>query len=190
MHQQATLGGGSVIALFSDYGQRGSAKEREASRFACQHLNIDLVELEGGQIGEAFRSRQKQRLHVPVPHRNLLILSLALSLAAQEGAKTIALALQAEDVGWYPSASLSFVDQFRSLASVLEPDISVHTPFIALSKSQVITRGHQLGLDYAQTYSCMKGSPNHCGACKQCKDRRKAFEDAGAPEPAAFYERP
>ena len=128
MHKQAVVHGGSVLAVFTDYGQRGGAREREASRAACHRLGITLVELEAGQVGEAFRARQKQRLHVPVPHRNLLILSLALSLAAQEGAAAIALALQAGDVGWYPSASLDFVSEFRKVCSIASAHVrAAHT---------------------------------------------------------------
>ena len=43
--------------------------------------------------------------------------------------------------------------------------------------------------EFAETYSCMKGVTKHCGTCKQCADRRRAFVQAGAPEPPEFYER-
>jgi 7-cyano-7-deazaguanine synthase len=92
----------------------------------------------GVQLGEGFRVRQKQRLHVPIPHRNLLILSLALSLAAQERATSVALALQAGDVGWYPSASGEFVAKFREMAAVLEPGVMLDFPFIDMTKAQVL----------------------------------------------------
>ena len=53
---------------------------------------------------------------------------------------------------------------------------------------QVIQEGVQAGVDFSATYSCMKGSERHCGTCKQCKDRRQAFIDAGFPEPPDFYQ--
>jgi 7-cyano-7-deazaguanine synthase in queuosine biosynthesis len=62
----------------------------------------------------------------------------------QEGAGRIALALQKEDVGWYPSASLQFINEFRNLARILEPNLELYTPFISLSKAQVILKGKVL----------------------------------------------
>ena len=50
MHQQAEAAGGEVLALFSDYGQRGGEQERQASRAACLNLGIELVELQGGEV--------------------------------------------------------------------------------------------------------------------------------------------
>ena len=50
MHQQAEAAGGEVLALFSDYGQRGGEQERQASRAACLKLGIELVELHGGEV--------------------------------------------------------------------------------------------------------------------------------------------
>lgn len=153
MHKQAVVHGGSVLAVFTDYGQRGGAREREASRAACHRLGITLVELEAGQVGEAFRARQKQRLHVPVPHRNLLILSLALSLAAQEGAAAIALALQAGDVGWYPSASLDFVSEFRKVCSIASAHVqAAHARCTVTLPPLILPQWEDVGESERQTW--------------------------------------
>ena len=153
MHEQAVVHGGSVLAVFTDYGQRGGAREREASRAACHRLGITLVELEAGQVGEAFRARQKQRMHVPVPHRNLLILSLALSLAAQEGAAAIALALQAGDVGWYPSASLDFVSEFRKVCSIASAHVqAAHARCTVTLPPLILPQWEDVGESERQTW--------------------------------------
>ena len=47
-----------------------------------------------------------------------------------------------------------------------------------------------VGVDFATTYSCMRGGDLHCGSCEQCNARRRAFVDAGLPEPAHFYSSP
>jgi hypothetical protein len=44
----------------------------------------------------------------------------------QEGANTVALALQAEDVGWYPSASLGFVHAHARARARVYAHVCVH----------------------------------------------------------------
>jgi len=153
-----------VIPLFVDYAQRGAEMERAASAAACKSLGLEMLEMNAAGIGETFRSLQgKQRLHVPVPHRNLLILSLALSLAAQQSATAVVLALQAEDGDWYPSASPAFFTAFAAAAATLEPGVDLQAPLRTMRKADVIRAGAELGVDFAQCYSCMRGGQHHCG---------------------------
>jgi 7-cyano-7-deazaguanine synthase in queuosine biosynthesis len=49
------------------------------------------------------------RQHVPVPHRNLMLASLAASYAAQLEVGAVMLALNREDLGAYSTASSSFL---------------------------------------------------------------------------------
>ena len=173
--------------LFVDYAQRGAAMEKAACQTACEQLGLALVEMDASAIGDCFGTRQKARLHVPIPHRNLFILSLAVSLATQESASRVVLALQSGDTSWYPSASEGFVQTFGALLNSLEPGLSLETPLLGLSKAEVIQLGVGLGVDFSTTYSCMRGRERHCGSCKQCRDRRQSFRSAGVAEPADFY---
>lgn len=61
--------------------------------------------------------------------------------------------------------------------------------YVSASCEQVILKGAALEVDFSATYSCMKGGERHCGGCKQCKDRQRAFIEAGLPEPSDFYQR-
>ncbi|GAQ78844.1 hypothetical protein KFL_000190610 [Klebsormidium nitens] len=142
-----------------------------------------------GRVGEAFRALQAPaRLHVPLPHRNLALLSLAASYATQVGCPTLALALNKEDLGSYSSSSEDFLTNFRRLTTSLTPPLSVETPLDHLSKADVIRSGASSGVPYRLSYSCMVGRPLHCGRCSQCKQRRRAFEDAGLSDLDAPYE--
>eukprot|EP00897_Mesotaenium_endlicherianum_P002828 jgi/Mesen1/2573/ME000162S01702 len=121
------------------------------------------------------------RQHVPLPHRNLSLLSVAVSFAAQVGAPSLALALNAEDLG-------AFVEAFRALAAALSPPVALVTPLSHMSKAHVASLGASLGVPWEATYSCMVGRARHCGRCSQCRQRRAAFELAGVPEKDDFYE--
>jgi hypothetical protein len=56
-------------------------------------------------------------------------------------------------------------------------------PFVALSKAEIARRGRELGVDFAQTWSCYVGGETHCGECGTCVERREAFILAGVPDP-------
>jgi len=181
-------------ALFVDYGQRAAAQELTHADALCAHLGVALERLEMPGVGEAFRRGQAHSRHVPIPHRNLFLLATALCWAArywqplaQPG--TLYIALNRDDAEAHPDAAEAFLDRLNALAATLGTG-HVDAPLLALSKAQVVRRGHQAGLDYALTYSCLLGHARHCGGCPQCLSRRRAFAAAGVEEPADFYRRP
>ncbi len=183
---QLVADGEPVQALFIDYAQRAAAQERAAAHAQCGELGVELVPLELGNVGEIFRRGQDRKLHVPLPHRNLVALSLGLSYAANQGARKLYLSVNLDDTVDYASASHAFLAQYRLICGLLG-DVRLATPLIGLSKREVIQRGVALGVDYAMTYSCLLGHAVHCGRCPQCRKRREAFREAGMEEPVAFY---
>ena len=178
--------GEPVQALFIDYGQRGATEERRAAESQCARLGVELVPLDLARVGATFRRGQDRKAHVPLPHRNLVALSLGLSYAANLGAKRLYLAANRADTTEYASSSHAFLAQFRLICGLLG-DVELRVPYIDLSKAEVIRRGIDLGVDYDTTYSCLLGYPVHCGRCPQCVKRREAFRAAGLAEPTGFY---
>ena len=173
-------------AVFVDYGQRAAAQEYEAALAQCTALGLTLIKLDMSSVGGAFRAGQSKKLHVPIPHRNLIVLSLGISYAAQLNIQRVNLAVNLEDTLAYPSASPRFLDQFRSIAQTLG-DFDLATPLSTLSKANIIKHGVRIGVDYLQTYSCLLGYKKHCGVCPQCQHRRNAFNGAGVAESEDFY---
>ena len=172
--------------VFIDYGQRAAQQENLAALAHCVKLGLKFKKLNMSQVGHDFREEQHNKMHVPLPHRNLIALSLGLSYATQLGANRVHIALNQEDTQAYPSASMAFLKQFQAMASALGP-FEISAPLIHLSKASIIQRGKLLGVDYTTTYSCLLGYRNHCGHCPQCKKRQAAFIEAGNREPTGFY---
>lgn len=185
LHQLAGQGE-MVQALFIDYGQRAAVYERAAAETHCEQLGVELVPLELAQVGDVFRRGQERKAHVPLPHRNLVALSLGVSYATNLGAQRLYLAANQQDTVEYASSSHAFLAQFRMVCGLLG-DVQLATPLIGLSKTEIVARGMNLGVDYATTYSCLLGYPLHCGRCQQCVRRRAAFHEAGYVEPEGFY---
>lgn len=177
----------AVVALFVDYGQKAAAAERRAVDAQCRRAGCEPVALDLRRVGAVFRGSGAWRAHVPLPHRNLVLLALGLSYAERIGAGRVCLALNREDTHAYPAAGAAFLQRFRSTAATLAGDIAVAAPFVDLDKSAVAQLGRDLGVDFATTYSCLLGHRRHCGACPQCRHRRAALARAGIGEPAGFY---
>lgn len=174
-----------LYPLFIDYGQRAAQAEYRAAQAQCQHLDLTLKRLDMSAVGEGLREGQEKRLHVPIAHRNLSILSLAVSYAALRDAATILIALNQEDRLAYPSASDEFVNLFARIAYTLSA-VRVDTPFSTLTKAQIIALGLSVHVDYAQSYSCLLGYETQCGVCPQCEKRRSAFMENAINDPAGF----
>ena len=64
--------------------------------------------------------------------------------------------------------------------------IQLLRPFIDLDKAGIVTRGNELGVDFAQTWSCYQGGESHCGRCGTCVERREAFLLANLPDPTSY----
>lgn len=178
--------GEPLQAVFIDYGQRAAKLERQAADSACTRWGVELVVFDFASVGEQFRNVQRRKAHIPMPHRNLVALALGLSYATTLESTRVYLAANREDTAAYPSSSHFFLSQFRVMAGILG-DVQLLTPFIDLSKAEIVNRGFGFGVDYADTYSCMLGYDVHCGRCAQCVRRKAAFHEAGFEEPADFY---
>ena len=66
--------------------------------------------------------------------------------------------------------------------------VRVEAPYTEITKAEIVARGDALGIDYAKTWSCYKGSDVHCGKCGTCVERREAFEAAGVKDPTVYSE--
>ena len=200
----AKADGFTLNALTIYYGQR-HAREVEAARAVAkalgverhQELTVDLRPIGGSSLTadiDVPRDRDLAATDIPstyVPARNTIFLSLALGWAEVLGAHDIVIGVNALDYSGYPDCRPEFVHAFETLANLATragvegARFRVHTPLITMSKSEIITKGTALGLDYGLTHSCYdplaSGTP--CGRCDSCVLRARGFEHAGVSDP-------
>ena len=130
-----------------------------------------------------------------VPARNTIFLSFALAWAEVLKAYDIFIGVNALDYSGYPDCRPEFIKAYEDMANLAtaygvenQQRIQIHTPLIDLSKAQIIAKGLELGVDYAQTISCYdptdKGEA--CGHCDACLLRLKGFNEQGQGDPAAY----
>lgn len=138
-------GGVPIQALFLDYGQRDARLERVASEYHCDPQGVELIALDLASLGEPFRNVQARKANIPLPHRNLVVLSVGLSFVANLGARRLYLSLTREDTLPTSCSSHAFLAQFRLLSGLLG-DVQLATPFVDMSKADVIRRGESWAL--------------------------------------------
>jgi len=129
-----------------------------------------------------------------VPARNLVLLSLATSYAEAVEAEKIYFGANSLDYSGYPDCRPEFVQVFQQAAAlgtkcgVEGHPIEIHAPLQYLTKTEIIRKGLELGLDYSLTWSCYQGEARACGLCDSCKIRLAAFAALEQTDPIAYAE--
>ena len=175
--------GDTLLPVFLNYGQRPAAMEQTAARAQCRRFGGELEVLEMAGVAAVFHAGQERLFHIPLPHRNLVALSLALSLAEKRRAHRVLIGTTRDDASASPTATPAFLDKFRTMAQGLG-DVTVEALLQAMDKATVVATGAAYGVDFATTYSCLLGGATPCGRCPQCRKRAEAFAGAGRVEPA------
>jgi 7-cyano-7-deazaguanine synthase len=202
--------GYELYALSFSYGQR-HVIELEAARrvaaaigvadhriaaidlrvFGGSALTADIAVPKGRDTGEMGHG-------IPityVPARNTIFLSFALAWAEVLGSSDIFIGVNALDYSGYPDCRPEFIEAFEKLANLAtkagvegRQKLKIHTPLLALTKAQIISRGIELGVDFSLTSSCYDPSPTGqpCGQCDSCLLRQKGFHENGIEDPLNY----
>lgn len=187
-----------------DYGQRHK-KELDFAALCARELNVPHAVIDIGVIGrELTGSALTDAIEVPdghyaeesmkitvVPNRNAIMLSIAYGIASARKAEAVAAAFHGGDHFIYPDCRPPFVKAFEEMQMhALEglSEIRLLTPFLEMTKGQIVSAGAELKVPFAQTWSCYKGGEKHCGRCGTCVERREAFHHAGVDDPTDYFD--
>ncbi|WP_455384000.1 7-cyano-7-deazaguanine synthase QueC [Acidihalobacter prosperus] len=197
--------GYECYALSFDYGQRHNAELRAAERIARaggaverRVVRLDLSAIGGSALTDAaIAVPETPEEGIPVtyvPARNTVFLSVALGWAEVLDARDIFIGVNAVDYSGYPDCRPAFVEAFERLANLatkagVEGDsFRIQAPLIEMTKAEIIRRGVELGVDYAQTVTCYQADAEGraCGRCDACRLRAQGFAEAGVPDPTRY----
>ena len=144
----------------------------------------------GCDIPEGHYAEESMKKTV-VPFRNGIMLSIAAGFAESIGADAVTIAAHSGDHAIYPDCREPFM---RAIGEAMEQGtyagIKLLRPFIDMDKAAIARRGAELGVDFAETWSCYKGGEIHCGVCGTCVERREAFLLAGLQDPTVYEQTP
>lgn len=200
-------------AIAFDYGQR-HRHELAAAKQVAQSLGaasfrvfpLDIGAFGGSALTDTALEVPKDRsddvmsAQIPityVPARNLVFLSIALGLAETLDARRLFIGVNEIDYSGYPDCRPEFIASFQQTANLATSagvsgrEFVIDTPLIGFGKADIITRGTELGVDYAMTHSCYDPIVDHnetyaCGRCDSCVLRRTGFEQARVADPTRY----
>ncbi len=198
-----TLGVKTIYAISFRYGQRHSRELKAAAAQAaavgvCEHRILDISGFgdmtAGGSVLtnpdseipylSAIPEADRQQPPTYVPNRNMVLLSLAAAYAEANDVGDIYYGAQAQDEYGYWDCTTDFLARINTLLALNRKDaVTVHAPFIDKPKAEVVQIGLELGVDYAQTWTCYRGGDTPCGSCPSCVERSNAFRKIGHDDP-------
>jgi len=200
-----------IYSLSFDYGQRHRQELAAAARVAAamgakEHrvIRIDLRQFGKSALTDEIavpKDREPATMAgegIPityVPARNTIFLSYALAWAEVLEVRDLFIGVNAVDYSGYPDCRPEYIAAFAKMANLATKmtvgggrAFAIHAPLINLSKSEIIRRGVELGVDYSLTHSCYDPDEagRACGRCDSCVIRRRGFEEAGVVDPTAY----
>lgn len=198
-------GADNVFALNMFYGQK-HAKEHECFLWQLKRLGIthyrtlDLSPIFDGYKGctllqgggdiphESYAEQLAKKpgtVSTYVPFRNGLFLSVAASIALQEGCGIMWYGAHADDAAGdaYPDCTPEFIEAMsNAIWEGTGQAVNMYGPWAKLNKAGVVAAGIAAGMtqeDFAHTWSCYEGGDEPCGKCGTCIDRKAALEANG-----------
>lgn len=186
-----------------NYGQR-HVKELDYVAWNVEHLGLkhkiidisfmaqllDNSALTGDMaVPEGHYEQESMSLTV-VPNRNMILASIAIGRAVNNGVDAIALGVHSGDHAIYPDCRPEFVSALRTAALIANyQPIDVLAPYLYLDKGKIIARGLTIGVDYEHTWTCYKGLEKACGVCGSCQERLEGFTLNGIEDPLEYETR-
>lgn len=198
LYKAKAEGYNEIYALSFDYGQR-HARELECAKATAEKVSViahNVVSLKldlwgGSSLTDKSMSIEEGDVNkegIPntyVPARNMVFLSVAASYAEAVGARDIFIGVSEVDYSGYVDCRQSFIDAMENainMGTVCAVEkgekISIHAPFVDMTKAQEIKLGRELGVDFDLTWSCYNGGEKPCGTCDSCLLRENAFREA------------
>lgn len=181
-----------------NYGQKHK-KELDYAKATCERLAIKhhVIDLWSSGFTEAIATSgsslvsdtevpeghyaQENMKSTVVPNRNMVMISIAGSIAVAEGVGNVVVGVHAGDHFIYPDCRYPFIVTMDAALRVGNEgfgDIHLVAPFINSTKADIAYSAMLNMLHLDHTWSCYKGGDKHCGKCGTCVERLEAFHEA------------
>ncbi len=178
-----------VEAITFNYGQKHSKEIDYAARFCADSniphevvdLNLEKI-LSGSalvgdkEIPEGNYDKEKMKQTV-VPNRNMIMISVAASLAIKNGLGYLWYGAHAGDHEIYPDCRPEFIEKLGTVLSICDyHELKFEAPYMTMNKSEIVRKGLKMNLNYAQAWTCYVGASKPCLKCSSCLERASAFK--------------
>ena len=192
-----------ALGISFDYGSNHNAKEIPFAKMHCERLgikhiviNLDFMHqyfksslLEGADAIPEGNYADENMKSTVVPFRNGIMLSIAIGIAESNNLKKVFIANHGGDHTIYPDCRPEFIKAIDEAATTgTYVNVRIEAPYTNITKTDIARRGAELGINFAETWSCYKGGEKHCGKCGTCVERKEALELSDVPDPTEYEE--
>ncbi|MBQ8705450.1 MAG: 7-cyano-7-deazaguanine synthase QueC [Paludibacteraceae bacterium] len=189
------------MAVSFHYGSNHNDRELEYAKLHCERLGIPHLVIRLPFIKEFFKSSllegadaipegnydEQNMKSTVVPFRNGIMLSIAAGIAENNKMQYVMLANHAGDHTIYPDCRSDFVEAMNNAIHFgTWNGVQLLTPYTHLTKAEIASKGKELNINYAETWSCYKGGEHHCGVCGTCRERKEALAQAGIEDNTVY----
>ena len=119
-----------------------------------------------------------------IPGVHLAMIGVAGTIAASLGSDEVAFGLSAESSSAFAAGTQEFLNAASYALGACAGDSlkrgAVVAPYLRATRAEVIQYGRRQGAPLADTWSCLRSRPLHCGTCPGCVTRQASFADADA----------
>lgn len=193
--------GDRVLALSVDYGQRHKKEIGYAiqtcKKLGVKHHRLSLTALTEFLKGSALTD---DSVEMPlghyehdsmkltyVPNRNMILLSIATGICVANNCKKLYYGAHSGDHAIYPDCRQEFLDAMNAVTAIANySPVEIMTPYMRMTKGDIVRKGIALGVDYASTWTCYQGREKACGKCGSCQERLEAFHINGISDPLQY----
>lgn len=192
-----------ALGISFDYGSNHNAKEIPFAKMHCERLGIKHIVINLEFMHQYFKSSllegadaipegnyaDENMKSTVVPFRNGIMLSIAIGIAESNNIKKVFIANHGGDHTIYPDCRPEFIKAIDEAATTgTYVNVRIEAPYTNITKTDIARRGAELGINFAETWSCYKGGEKHCGKCGTCVERKEALELADVPDPTEYEE--
>lgn len=190
-----------ALAVTFDYGSNHARKEIPMAQLHCERLGIKHIVIPLEFMHQYFKSslldgadaipeghyQDENMKSTVVPFRNGIMLAIACGIAESNGLKKVMIANHGGDHAIYPDCRLDFIKAMsEAMTAGTYEGITIDAPYTTITKTDIARHGKELGINYAETWSCYKGGEKHCGKCGTCVERKEALRDAGITDTTEY----
>jgi len=175
-----------TIPIFINYGQNHARQESKAVNNICKFYNLDYKEinlpnfLESGLTNNEvpFCHYEDDKMkQIIVPNRNMILISIAVSIAIQQGCKCVYIAPHKGDKKIFPDCRQEFIESINKVLKVSETEVQIKAPFLNYNKRMIAQIAHRINSPIELTWTCYVGEDKPCGKCGACVERKEALEN-------------
>lgn len=161
-----------ALAVTFDYGSNHAKKEIPMAKLHCERLGIKHIIIPLAFVYDYFKSSLLEGANaIPeghyaaenmkstvVPFRNGIMLSIACGIAESNGLMKVMIANHAGDHAIYPDCRTEFIKAMSEAMGLgTYEGIIIVAPYSDITKTDIARHGKEIGLNYAETWSCYKG---------------------------------